>query len=66
MGVDVETIKPGDGKLCSDPTSFSVDLLQYVHRLKRISSFSTAGKTFPKAGQTVVVHYTGTFHLLTH
>jgi len=31
MGVDVETIQPGDGS------------------------------TFPKTGQTVVVHYTGTF-----
>lgn len=31
MGVEIETMKPGDGK------------------------------TFPKAGQTVTVHYTGTF-----
>ena len=32
MGVQVETINPGDGKLCSDLASFIIDLLQCVHK----------------------------------
>ena len=56
MGVDVETIIAGDGK----PGMFRV--VQFVGLgsiIVLIIVFIFAGKTFPKKGQTVVVHYTG-------
>ena len=49
MGVDVDTIKPGDGM----SLVFTVCILFNVF-------CSIVGKTFPKKGQTVVAHYTGT------
>lgn len=50
MGVQVDSISPGDGKLFERIT-------RMCHSGK-MNYF--AGQTFPKTGQTVVVHYTGT------
>jgi hypothetical protein len=51
MGVKVETTKPGN----LFPISFKMCVNYYLK-----FSFKGDGTTFPKAGQTVVVHYTGT------
>ncbi len=48
MGVDVDTTKPGDGT-----HSYWVSPLELFNS-------SILGKTFPKKGQTVIAHYTGT------
>lgn len=49
MGVQVESVSPGDGKsVCS----LYICFLNFC--------FVFIGQTFPKTGQTVVVHYTGT------
>lgn len=66
MGVQVETISPGDGK-----STFCHFKGECGSRNRIIdNSFATLtpskpgvlflGQTFPKTGQTVVVHYTGT------
>lgn len=53
MGVEVQTIKPGDGKS-------SGLLVTFRPTLTGVLSFNLPGSTYPKTGQTVVVHYTGT------
>lgn len=59
MGVDVETLRPGDGKY------FDFDLFSGYHvifswRCTGIKfGLVFAGKTFPKKGSMVAVHYVG-------
>lgn len=65
MGVQVETIRPGDGKdfhskFCSVSVSVGI-----FYRVLSHLGFSVSGKTFPKRGNTVAVHYVGkTTHFL--
>lgn len=62
MGVEVETTKPGDGKLCGALRRRSASERAQSEKnlvIINFNNFSTAGKTFPKTGQTVIVHYTG-------
>lgn len=66
MGVQVETISPGDGKfffklylyVYMSPVSTYCELLRF---LIYEYFFVILGYTFPKQGQTVVVHYTGLY-----
>ncbi|KAH8032629.1 hypothetical protein HPB51_026082 [Rhipicephalus microplus] len=51
MGVEVQTISPGDGE-CLEAVG--------VPSCDANMALAAAGQTFPKTGQTVVVHYTGT------
>lgn len=64
MGVQIESISPGDGE-CLLLRDFPL----VIHLIARLAwlLFDVgdlwtyfAGQTFPKTGQTVVVHYTGT------
>ena len=81
MGVEIETITPGDGKDAARGVSvlvfgahfalLSLSMLRFSRRntalielcarcTERLWSLST-GRTFPKKGQTCVVHYVGEF-----
>lgn len=60
MGVEVETLRPGDGKNCSIfihlPNKINIfHLVFFNHLLLCLIS----GRTFPQKGQTVFVHYVG-------
>jgi len=76
MGVDVETIKAGDGELCccfgylvplifctrlsTRSAAFTVVIEASTCIVFIVSVLSFVGKSFPKKGNTVTVHYTGT------
>lgn len=68
MGVEIETITPGDGKInLIRLLSFKVAYYYKLHAFNSIilllclcsSRIACTGRTFPKKGQTVVVHYVG-------
>lgn len=61
MGVEIETITPGDGKTraCAQIERRRACLFEYPS----LYGFFT-GRTFPKKGQTCVVHYVGEFFKL--
>ena len=59
MGVRKETISPGDGKDFSPQVLLYNIFGKFVHPSYNTLCFEYAGSTFPKTGQTVVVHYTG-------
>lgn len=73
MGVKVETVTPGDGKANSYAGKhvycghLDVFMPSYKQKHPIISVyqaplwFVSTGRTFPKKGQTCVVHYVGEF-----
>lgn len=60
MGVDVDTVSPGDGTYIIMTTIYNASRYNLIF-LNCFSScrFTFLGTTYPKPGQTVVVHYTG-------
>ena len=66
MGVDVETITPGDGKPYNVQTFVSCDNVSITHTFPTpfLCTVYAPGTTFAKKGQTVIVHYTGRLNLL--
>lgn len=67
MGVEIETISPGDGKITLMQL-LSCKVVNYLLSCVRLTALyccsvspraAFTGRTFPKKGQTCVVHYVG-------
>lgn len=58
MGVQVETLKPGDGTV-SNAHVFCYQISISENKWVSNRSSSIPGKTFPKRGANVTVHYVG-------
>lgn len=65
MGVQIETITPGDGEdsfiLIAINRQRNVVFYVFLKKIAFLNTFfpQFLGKTFPKKGQTVTVHYVG-------
>ncbi|XP_059104257.1 peptidyl-prolyl cis-trans isomerase FKBP1B isoform X1 [Peromyscus eremicus] len=58
MGVEIETISPGDG-VCVRPLSEAAVYAALAATSGLSAAADFPGRTFPKKGQICVVHYTG-------